>query len=426
LVLNTLVTLEPGDSATFTLVGAPSNGSASIVNGILSYTPAADYFGADSVTYQATNVAGSDTGVISITVDPVNDEPVAQDDTAMTVKDRAVTIGVLANDSLGPANEGDTAQLSIDTDPANGGVEITADNQIVYTPNPDFIGTDTFVYQLSDGEDSDTATVTVTVNDFAFSTISGRLFVDGIENIEQVIESDGEISPQRDETYNPGERVLGGVSVRLRSAAGENVTGQEIDRVVMSGLDGMFEFEDVPPGEYQVEYELPNNGIAPGEASDGVIPVSIDEDPEAAGDYSANFVLWSLGDLSTLDSTVISSNNASGSVTTVIAGAGGVVYLDASGNQMMFQAGPGFDGVEYAALSVNQARDAALLTVVRDGQVETAVVDSENLRFGSSGRSVRLFGGVDDFEFRSQIDPSIAGDFPAYQDAVDRILSELS
>src|SRR4029079_10223908 len=73
-------------------------------DGSLSYTPDADYNGADSFTYTATDSLGgiSNTATVNLTVKSVNDAPVATDDAYTTDEDTALTVlaatGVLAND----------------------------------------------------------------------------------------------------------------------------------------------------------------------------------------------------------------------------------------------------------------------------------------------------------------------------------------
>jgi len=93
-------------------------------------------------------------------VDPVFPEPagIVSDDTATTVKNRAVTIDVLANDEGG----GEDLTITSVTLPAHGSVQVSA-GQVVYTPEAEFVGTDTFTYSATDGDDDGTATVTVTV-----------------------------------------------------------------------------------------------------------------------------------------------------------------------------------------------------------------------------------------------------------------------
>ena len=90
-----------------------------------------------------------------------NNPPEAVDDSADTPQNMAVDIDVLANDS---DPDGDALSVASVTDPANGVVLINGDNTIVYTPDADFFGEDTFTYVVSDGRGGmDTATVTVLV-----------------------------------------------------------------------------------------------------------------------------------------------------------------------------------------------------------------------------------------------------------------------
>ncbi len=73
-----------------------------------------------------------------------------------------MTIPVLGNDT---DVDGDTLVLTGATDPAHGSVAAFADGTVVYTPDPDFHGTDSFNYTISDGNGgTDTATVTITVD----------------------------------------------------------------------------------------------------------------------------------------------------------------------------------------------------------------------------------------------------------------------
>lgn len=91
----------------------------------------------------------------------VNDPPTASDDTAFTDEDMSVTIDVLANDN---DNDGGVLQVNMASDPDGGSVTINPNGTITYTPDPDFFGTDTFVYTLGDSQGgTDEATVTVVV-----------------------------------------------------------------------------------------------------------------------------------------------------------------------------------------------------------------------------------------------------------------------
>jgi hypothetical protein len=90
-----------------------------------------------------------------------NTAPIAVDDAVATPRDQPVTINVLANDS--DAN-GDPLTISAIGTPLHGAA--TTDGQTVtYTPNPNFVGVDTFTYTILDGRGgAATATVTVTVS----------------------------------------------------------------------------------------------------------------------------------------------------------------------------------------------------------------------------------------------------------------------
>jgi hypothetical protein len=89
--------------------------------------------------------------------------PVAQDDFATTLRDTAVTIAVLANDS---DPDGDALTVTGVTDPPNGSAVANPDGTVTYTPDAGFVGADSFDYTIGDGAGgTDSATVSVTVED---------------------------------------------------------------------------------------------------------------------------------------------------------------------------------------------------------------------------------------------------------------------
>ena len=168
----------PGDEVlSISLTGAtgPLHGSVEVVDGEIVYTPNANYNGEDTFEYYVTDGEAQDLGEVTVTIAQVNDDPVAGEDTATTNEDTAVTINVLANDTdvdTGAGNDGtlhsrDDFSISLEgvtTAPANGDVAVV-DGKIVYTPDANWYGTDTFTYFILDGHGgSDEGTVTVTVN----------------------------------------------------------------------------------------------------------------------------------------------------------------------------------------------------------------------------------------------------------------------
>ena len=144
-----------------------SNGTAVLDgNGSFTYTPDAGFVGTDSFTYWATDgLAHSDVATVTITVNPVDQPPVAQDDSFATNQDTPLMVaapGVLANDS---DPDGDPLTAVLATGPADGSVTLSPDGSFLYIPVSGFSGTDSFTYRANDGTlDSNLATVTIAVN----------------------------------------------------------------------------------------------------------------------------------------------------------------------------------------------------------------------------------------------------------------------
>jgi len=151
-----------GDPLTVTSVTQPGSGTATNNGGNVTYVPAADFTGVDVFTYTISDGrGGAATATVTVTVvEQLNQPPVAVDDHAVTNRNLPVTIGVLNNDS---DPDGDTLVVSAVTDPEHGTVTNNG-TDVTYAPDPDFAGTDTFVYTASDGKGgTDTATVTINV-----------------------------------------------------------------------------------------------------------------------------------------------------------------------------------------------------------------------------------------------------------------------
>ncbi|WP_390501728.1 tandem-95 repeat protein [Vibrio harveyi] len=136
-------------------------GTVEIIDGKLIFTPAEDFNGEATVTYVVTDGALTDEATVTVTVNPINDAPVAVNDTVTTDEDTAVTIDVLANDS---DPENDTLTITAASVPAEQGTVAIVDGKLVFTPAENFNGDATISYTVSDGELTDDATVAVTVN----------------------------------------------------------------------------------------------------------------------------------------------------------------------------------------------------------------------------------------------------------------------
>ena len=130
------------------------------LDGSFTYQPNQNFDSIDSFTYVATNgTHNSNNATVTLFVNPINDAPIAQNDTAGTLEDIPVIIPVLNNDS---DVDGDLLTVNSVTQGANGTIT-TNGTTVTYTPKINFNGTDSFVYTISDGILTDNATVYVTV-----------------------------------------------------------------------------------------------------------------------------------------------------------------------------------------------------------------------------------------------------------------------
>ncbi len=166
-----------GDPLTASPVHGPDHGTAVLdPDGSFSYSPAGDYFGADTFSYTASDGLQSSTvTLVNIQVTPVNDPPVAAVDHYLTPEDTALSVpapGVLGNDSDA---DGDSLTATLVQAPQHGNLNLDPDGSFVYTPASGFSGTDTFVYRSEDAS-SHSADTIVSVR------VVILIFADGFES----------------------------------------------------------------------------------------------------------------------------------------------------------------------------------------------------------------------------------------------------
>ncbi len=151
-------------ASTGTLITAQDGTVVMAADGSFTYTPATNYNGQDSFNYTIKDGNGGiATATVTLDLTPVNDTPIAGDDSFGGTEDAAITGDVLANDS---DPDGDTLTVAFTGTiaTAQGGTVVMESNgNFTYTPAASFVGADSFIYDITDG-DGGTATAAVNID----------------------------------------------------------------------------------------------------------------------------------------------------------------------------------------------------------------------------------------------------------------------
>ncbi|MEM6335687.1 MAG: Ig-like domain-containing protein, partial [Bacteroidota bacterium] len=155
------------DPLTVEIIEEVQNGTLQpLPNSRFRYTPNQNFAGSDGFTYRVSDgTFVSDTATVTIRVRPVNDLPLALNDTYDLGSDQTLNEpapGVLANDS--DPDIGDELRARLIDNVQNGVLTLQPNGSFSYRPNAGFSGTDTFTYRAGDGfSESNIATVTLRV-----------------------------------------------------------------------------------------------------------------------------------------------------------------------------------------------------------------------------------------------------------------------
>ena len=270
-----------GDPLTATLGTPPANGTVVVEpNGDFTYTPDPDFNGTDTFTYVATDPSGeTSVETVTVTVDPVNDDPVAEDDFFNGIEDTDITGNVLDNDD---DVDGDTLTVLISNQPTNGDVTLDPDGSFTYTPDANFNGTDSFTYVVLDGNGgTDTATVTLTV---------------GGDNDNPIANPDTATTDEDSALAIPAADLLtndtdaDGDTLSILSVSGAGTTGT----VTLNGTDVVYdpdgEFEDLGVGETATDtftYTVSDGNGGTATSTVTVTITGVNDAPVAAPDTAA-------------------------------------------------------------------------------------------------------------------------------------------
>ena len=254
------------DTTSVVITDPADNGSTAIngVTGVVTYTPNTNYHGVDSFEYRICDDDGAcDTAIVTITIGDDNDPPVANDDAASTEEDTPVNVDVTANDTDVDGTI-DTTTVTITDDADNGSTSVNPVTGVVtYTPDPDFNGVDTFVYQVCDDDgDCDTATVTITVD-------AGPDAVDDAFNTEEDTAVGGDVSTNDDEGNTPATYAMN--------------TGPSNGTITSFNSDGTFVY--TPNADFNgndtFTYTITD---ADGDTDTATVTITVDAGPDAVDD----------------------------------------------------------------------------------------------------------------------------------------------
>lgn len=272
-----------GSTTTLTLVsvGTPDSGGQATVNGgVIRYTPAADFSGAETFTYVVRDSSGAEqTATVTASVTPVNDPPTAVDDTRAVDADSSNNrLDVLTNDSSLPDSSETLTVTAVGTPTAGGTVTIeSGGGAVLYTPATGFTGTDTFTYTISDGTLTSQATVTVNV---ATSNPPPTAVNDAFTVVEDAAEA--ELDVIANDTNSDTTETFSLTAVGQSSQGSTVRLSDDGTKVVYAPAANFF-------GSEQITYTITDSG---GASATGTITVTVTSvnDPPPADAVTANIV----------------------------------------------------------------------------------------------------------------------------------------
>ena len=241
------------DTSSIITVKQPNNGNVSIDNvGIATYSPNQGYVGTDTFSYSICDNETPplcDTAIVtitiidttSITIPQQNIAPSATLDISNDLQGIDQIICLICNDS-DPENNLDTSSITIVNQPINGTVNIDQTGIAIYTPNQEYIGTDTFSYSICDNETPplcDTAIVIVTV-----------LLVNNTDKIEPQEKITVSVYPNPciDFVHLKTINIRETITVDLYNLLGNKLYNKQID--LSDGETIRLNLKDTPTGKY--------------------------------------------------------------------------------------------------------------------------------------------------------------------------------
>lgn len=270
-----------GDGLTAVLIEGPDPAKGILAfdtDGSFTFDPATDYHGSATFTYQAFDGAAfSEVTTVTITINSVNDIPVADDDQYSTNEDVPLSVsaaGVLDNDA---DNDGDGLSAVLVDDVSHGTLSLNGNGGFAYTPSPQFHGADSFTYRANDGTaNSNIATVRITVN--------------SVNDVPFAV----------DDIYNTKEDVTLTVSAPGVLENDSDNDGDDLDAVLVNGIpsatgtlslnqNGAFSYAPEPDynGTVSFTYKATDGSASSYNAIVSITVTAVNDKPEANNDIYA-------------------------------------------------------------------------------------------------------------------------------------------
>ena len=215
-----------GDTRSFTVTSGPSHGVLTGSGANRTYTPQANYAGPDSFTFVVNDTSvDSNVATVSITVTPVNDTPVANNQSTSTPESVAKSVALTGSDL-----DGDALTFTVTAPPAHGTLTGTGAS-LTYTPVAGYHGPDSFAFTVNDGvATSAAATVSITVTPVVVECSVPAPHVDVEVSADQRTPASQIKSPKLTTSQN-GELLLA-----LISTDGPTSPTQRVTKVTGGGL----------------------------------------------------------------------------------------------------------------------------------------------------------------------------------------------
>ena len=244
-----------GDPLTFTLLSNPIHGKIVFkADGSFTYTPDKNYNGTDKFTYKACDPSGGCAQADAmIVIDPVNDAPVAVNDTYQTPIGAPLIVkstGILTNDS---DPDGDKITAVWQSDPSHGKLTLNADGSFIYIPEKTFQGEESFTYLANDGSlNSNIAKVIISIPGNSAAALTAIVSLTPAKS--QIAEGEGSVAITAELSNELVEDVIitlgfGGTATNTIDAEDYHLTGNFVTMRIAAGqttTTQKFEVEALP------------------------------------------------------------------------------------------------------------------------------------------------------------------------------------